>query len=136
LIKEITSTNENVRKFGRLFAGLFFLLSAYGFWTSKAYWPWTSGAAAFFGLCSLGSPGIALLRPLYIGWMMFAFVLGWINTRIILGIFFYLILTPIGLVLRLTGKDLLDERMDREASTYWKKRDPLSSDPQRCERMF
>ena len=36
----------------------------------------------------------AVLRPIYVGWMKFAFVLGWINTRLILGLFFYLILTP------------------------------------------
>ena len=95
---------------------------------------WAALVSAIFFVTSL--VGYPVLKPVYIGWMTFAFALGWVNTRLFLGLFFYLILTPMGLLVRLLGKDLLDERIDRKASSYWKKRDPAPPDPSRFERMF
>ena len=60
-----------------------------------------------------------LLRPIYIFWMRFAFILGWINTRLILIIMFYLVFTPIGLVIKLFGLDLLDRKIEKEKHSYW-----------------
>jgi hypothetical protein len=45
-------------------------------------------------------------------------------------------MTPLGLLLRLRGKDLLDEKMDRKAASYWIKRERKAFDPKRLERMF
>ena len=58
------------------------------------------------------------------------------NTRIILGIAFYLIMTPMGMLLKLLGKDLLDKRIDRNAGTYWKDREQKAFDRERYERLF
>jgi hypothetical protein len=68
--------------------------------------------------------------------MKFAALLAWVNTRLILGLFFYLVLTPVGVILRLMGKDLLDEKIDRSASSYWIKRDQAITDRSRYERLF
>lgn len=97
-------------------------------------WSWFGLAGAFFLLAGLFVQSI--LRPVYIGWMKFAFILGWVNTRILLGVFFYLIITPIGVVMRLAGKDLLDRKIDRSAKSYWKKRDRTAFDPKRMEQQF
>ena len=75
-----------------------------------------------------------LLKPVYIVWMRFAFILGWINTRIILVILFYLIFTPAGLLMRLFKIDLL-ERNNR-ADSYWKKKEKTGCDPLDYERRF
>ncbi len=134
MISSIDASRPKVRKFGILFGCIGLLVAAYGGWKGLATGPWWGAAGV---LCIIAAfAGYRLLRPLYIGWMAFAFVLGWVNTRLILGIFFYLILTPIGLILRLTGKDLLDRRIDHQASSYWVKRDPTLFDPRRCERLF
>jgi len=77
-----------------------------------------------------------ILRPIYVGWMKFAFVLGWINTRLILGIFFYLILTPVGLIMRLFGRDPLHRKFDRDATTYWAKRPPAEFKQERYQQLF
>ncbi len=60
-----------------------------------------------------------LLKPLYIMWMKFAFILSWINTRIILFIIFYLLFTPIGITMRLFGIDLLKRKIDKNNDSYW-----------------
>jgi hypothetical protein len=134
LTEGIQGTRDEVRKFGILFAVVLTAVAVYCRYLEKEYWHWfLVGAGAFLLTGHIASP---LLRPLYLGWMKFAFLLGWINTRILLGIFFYIVLTPIGVVLRLTGKDLLDRKIDRKAASYWKKRDGTATAPQQYERLF
>ena len=70
----------------------------------------------------LGAATPALLKPVYIVWMKFAYLLGWVNTRLILLIIFYLVFTPIGLVMRLCGIDPLERKINKKAGSYWKKR--------------
>lgn len=77
-------------------------------------------ALIFLGLGHFAS---AILRPVYIVWMKLAFILGWINTRLILIILFYAIFTPMGLVMRLLRIDPLDRKIDKEADTYWRRKE-------------
>ena len=60
-----------------------------------------------------------ILRPLFILFSYLGFILGWIMTRIILIILFYLIFTPIGLLMRLFGKKLLDTSFDKKKESFW-----------------
>ena len=127
-------TAEEVRKFGILFTGVCAVGVAYLLYKGNPSWQWFAAGGAFFLITGLFL--VPVLRPVYIGWMKFAQVLGWINTRILLGVFFYLVLTPIGVLLRLFGKDLLEERIDRSAKTYWIRRESQPFDPKRYERLF
>ena len=52
-------------------------------------------------------------------------MLGWINTRLILFIIFYLVFTPIGLVMRLFGVDLLDKKIDKNKNSYWRRKEKV-----------
>jgi len=90
--------------------------------------------AVVFFLPGLLAP--AILRPVYALWMKFAAILAWINTRIILGLTFYLVFTPIGLILRLLGKDLIKQKWDSKAKTYWIEREPVAFDPSRYEKQY
>ena len=74
-----------------------------------------------------------ILKPVYIIWMKIASVLSWINTRLILCLIFYLVFMPIGLVLRLCGKDLLDRKIQKDSNSYWKKKEIA---PANYERQF
>ncbi|MDD5109061.1 MAG: SxtJ family membrane protein [Candidatus Omnitrophica bacterium] len=65
----------------------------------------------------------SLLYPLYISWMKLALVLSWINTRLVLFLMFYFIFTPIGVILKLLRKDLLDIKINKAEKTYWRKKD-------------
>lgn len=85
-----------------------------------------------FVIIAFTLPG--LLRLVYIIWMRFASILGWVNTRIILTIIFYLIFTPAGLAMRLFGIDLLEIKKKEE--TYWKKKEKMDFDPLSYERRF
>ena len=65
-----------------------------------------------------------------------AHALGWFNTRLILTVMFYLLFTPIGLVLRLLGKDLLNRKIEPNAETYWIDREEEAFDRKRYEKQF
>lgn len=83
------------------------------------------GAGGIFLLLGLAAP--RALGLVYRPWMKLAAAMGWVNTRILLGLMFFLVFTPIALVRRALGRDPLDLRFDeksRAASTYWKRKAP------------
>jgi hypothetical protein len=115
--------HQQERQFGLLFAVVFLIVA---FWPLWPVWPrpmpgvvWL-GAAAASALLGLLTP--RLLTPLYTAWMALGHVLGWINARIILGLVFFVVVTPTALLMRLTGKNLLGLKRHTAAS-YWVERD-------------
>ena len=109
---------QELRKFGLVFAGMFILIFGLllpWIWDkSSPMWPWI--VAAVFIAAALLVP--MALGPVYRLWMKIGHVLGWINTRIILGIMFFLMFAPVALLLRLLRKDMLRQRLDTAATTY------------------
>ncbi len=106
------------RQFGFLFAAVFAIVAFWPLWPLRApnlYW--LAGAGAWLAAALIYPK---MLAPLYKAWMAFGHALGWLNTRVILGIVFFLLVTPIGLIMRLLGKDSL--RL-RRAGSYWVVRD-------------
>ena len=77
-----------------------------------------------------------ILKPLYIFWMGLAFVLSWINTRLILITVFYLVITPIALLIRLSGRDFLDRKLERDRGSYWKAKEGSSQGLAGYEKRF
>ena len=94
----------------------------------------TSVISLVFFVFTLIAPN--LLRPIYIIWMRLAFMLGWINTRLILFIMFYLIFTPIGLAIRLLRVDLLDRKIYKNRKSYWRKKEGRVFNPLDYEKQF
>lgn len=82
--------------------------------TTMPIWPWL--IASMLWLPALFYP--CVLQPVYTSWMKVGHVLGWINTRIILGLLFYLIVLPMGLIMRLFGFDPMARKKDQESSSY------------------
>lgn len=78
------------------------------------YWPWY--IAGTLWVMAVVLP--AALNPVYHIWMRFGLVLGWINTRIILGFLFYALFTPISLLLFLMRKDPMRRKKESEAESY------------------
>lgn len=96
----------------------------------KPTWPWVVAFALW--IPALLFP--AGLRPVYKAWMKFSEALGYVNSRIILFIFFYIILMPFGLVLRLFGFDPMRRKLDDSSSYRIESKVPGS--PQSMERPF
>jgi hypothetical protein len=76
------------------------------------------------------------LLPLYRGWMYVATGVGWFNTRLLLGLIFFLLFLPLGLVFRVLGKDPLARKVDGKRESYWNTRESPPLDPKNYERQF
>ena len=123
-----------VKKFGILFGVICSGIALYLYLTDGSTWRWVVLPALFFFGTGLFAQRI--LRPIYTVWMKFAHAVAWFNTRVLLGLFFYLVMTPMGVIMRLAGKDFLQERIDRSAASYWVKREDNEFDRDRYRRLF
>ena len=125
------------RVFGLVVGGILALLGASGvvFSTSAAWYSDLSlglGGALF--MAAIVAPEI--LRPLNVAWMRLGWLLGKIVNPIVLGIMFFLVLTPLAVGLRLTGKSPIKGRFDPSVETYWRRRDTAGSEPNSMKRQF
>jgi hypothetical protein len=77
-------------------------------------WPWLVSGA----LWTLGLIRADALIYIYRAWMAFGLVMGWINTRIILGLIFYLVFFPVGLIMRLLGNDPMTQKLEASIHSY------------------
>lgn len=125
------------RAFGFVFAAFFTLLFALAWWRGHAD-TWAArgalGLAALFLVIAVFAP--AVLAPLNQLWTRFGLLLHAITSPVVLGLVFFLVVTPLGLLARLCGKDFLRLRWAREARTYWIARIAPGSTPEGLKRQF
>jgi len=133
-IKNIQTGKKNLQSFGITIGVIFLISSGYLFYKeNESLHIFIYLASSFIGL------GLILpkfLKPIYVIWMIFAIILGWFMTRIILSLLFFIVLTPIGLTLRILGKDLLDLNKQDKRESYWNKRDSSIEQNQDYRKQF
>ena len=121
-----------LRKVLRQFAGLclvvFGAIVALGLWRGRPTTVTTAIAAAGIAVGLVGLVWPAAVRWIYTGWMIAVFPIGWTISRLMLAILFYLVFTPIALVFRLIGRDVLRVRQQDVASHWTPKPGPTSTD--------
>jgi hypothetical protein len=122
------------RGFGLVFAGFFALMSGLSWWRGHTAWHWALPVAAAFLVAALTFPRV--LAPLNKLWLKIGLLLYRVVNPIVLGLLFFMTITPIGLVMRLSGKDFLRLRLDREAKSYWIDRAPPGPPPQTMKNQF
>lgn len=133
-ILSLKATTPELRKLG-LTIGIFLLvIASFLWWKQRPGFPYFAYAGG--GVILLGLAAPILLKPVYKAWMAFAVVMGFMMTRVILTILFFGLFTPISLIAKLLGKDLLEERWEPNATTYWVKRPATNLDPKSAENMF
>ncbi len=115
-----------------LFCALVGFLVLRGGWSTPAFAIWGTGIV--LGL--LGAAVPPLIRPVFVVLMVVAYPIGWVISHIVLMIAFYLVLTPIGLVLRGMGRDPLDKGLrPKTQGSFWLDREP-TRDPGRYFRQY
>ena len=127
-------TKKELCKFGVTVGVVFCLLGALLCWRGKGYYYYFLILGGAFIIPALVVPMI--LRPVEKVWMGAAKCMGWVMTRVILSILFYLVLTPVGLIAKLVGKDFLDLEFDRNAESYWIPKEPVKTGKERYENQF
>ena len=105
------------RSFGLVMGAACLLFAGLGLWAGSAYWPIWAGAAVAFGSLAWLWPG--LLYPLNRVWFWLGLALHRVVNPVVMGVLFFIVITPVGLLMRLTGKRPLGLDFEPEASSYW-----------------
>ena len=116
-IKNIKSEKSDLRKFGITIGVILLVISGILLWKEKESFQifLAIGITLFFTAIAIPS----VLKPVYWIWMIFAIILGWFMTRVILSLLFYVVFTSIGLTLRFFGKQYLELQWDKSKESYW-----------------
>ena len=112
-----TGSNKN---FGIVFFIVFILIAVWPLIDGQSLRVWSLIVSLIFLV--LGLLNSKLLNPLNLAWVKFGKILGKVVAPIVLGVIYFIIVTPIGLFLRLFGKDLLQIKFSKNNS-YWIKRE-------------
>ena len=110
-------TKKTLRQFGLMVGGVFLLIGLWPFvWRQEPVRLWAVVPGSLLAVAGLVVPTV--LKQVYQGWMWVGHITGWVNTRIILGVLFYGVVTPMGLVMKLTGRDPMRRGYEPDARTY------------------
>ena len=122
-IQQDDVTKSDLRKFGLIMGAMIALIFGLLFpWIADKTlenwprWPFIT-MVVFWALALLFPESLRRVNEL---WLKVGNVLGWINSRIILGVMFYLLIFPIGLLLKLFGKDSMNRKLDKGTDSYRK----------------
>ena len=111
------------RNFGLVFFIVFLIVSTWPLTNEEPVRIWSAIISSVFLI--LGLMNSKLLTPLNKLWFKFGMILGAIVSPVVMGVVFFLVVTPIGLIMKIMGKDLLNKKYDKKKRTYWIKRDTL-----------
>ena len=111
------------RNFGLVFFIIFLIVSLWPLTYEGPIRIWTVIISLVFLI--LGLMNSKLLTPLNKLWFKFGTILGVIVVPVVMGVVFFLVVTPIGLVMKIMGRDLLNKKYDKKKRTYWIKRETL-----------
>jgi hypothetical protein len=115
----------NPRKFGLIFSAGMTTLGSILLWRGRSAGPYVLGVAASVAFLALVAPRV--LVPLE---KVLARIVRWVSatlTYVVLGLMYYLVITPLAAVIRLLGQDLLEMKIDPKTESYWKEVEPSGS---------
>jgi hypothetical protein len=122
------------RSFGFVFTAFFALVGAWSWWSGGGFAPWGFAIAAAVLVVALAVP--RMLAPFNRAWMKLGELLHPVANFVVLGAIFLLIFVPVGLAMRLAGRDALRRRFDPAAKSYWIPRTPPGPDPSGLPNQF
>lgn len=133
-IKNINYDKKELVKFSRVMFGALLIISGLLFYFDKSSYIYFIILSVLFLIIGLSFPSV--LKPVYKAWMTLAVILGFIMTRVILSILFYIVITPIGIIGRIFGKKFIEKNYDKNKNSYWNYRTIKTKTKEEYERQF
>ena len=119
-IRNIKSGKKELRNFGFTVGIVLLLIAGVLFYKNNNLFISFAYIAGVFIVLGFLFP--QLLKPIYFIWMIFAVVIGWIMTRLILSILFFVIISIIRLIAGIFGKSFLELNISKDSKSYWNHR--------------
>jgi len=129
-----TVKGSSNRVFGIVFTVVFAVVGLFPLLNGAALRWWAVGVAALFLVAAIAYPKI--LSSLNHLWTRFGLLLHRVVNPIVMGLLFFLVVTPIALLMRIFGKRPLQLKTDPHAQTYWIPRDPPGPEPETMKQQF
>jgi hypothetical protein len=134
LRRERAIEGSSDRSFGLVFAGFCTLMAGVGAWRAGHRWPYWLGAAVFFAVMAFVFP--RGLSPLNRVWTKLGLLLFRVVNPVVMFVLYTTTILPMGLLMRLAGRDPLRLRFDAEAPSYWIPREPPGPAPETMKNQF
>ena len=134
LVRDEAVTGSSDRAFGIVFTVVFVIVGLWPLLGDGGVRPWALITAGSILAVSVIYPSV--LAPLNRLWMRFGLLLHRITNPLIMGLVFFVTVTPTALIMRLLGKDPLHRKIDREAASYWIDRRPPGPSPETMKNQF
>ena len=138
-LHELLERHETVigpsdRNFGVTFAVVFTAIGLLSLWKQNYFASYWLGAALAFGGLAVLYPMV--LRPLNRVWLLIGLTLHQVITPVIMGLIFFVVITPFGLIMRAMGKDPLRLKRNEAVRSYWILRQPPGPAPETLKNQF
>ena len=133
-LRSIRCQKSDLRKFGISVGLVLSLIAVVLFFIGKPSFQFFIYTGLALILSGILTPSV--LKPLYWPWMIFATILGWIMTRVILGTLYYLVITPIGLMVRVFGLLSINVKWQTDKESYWNKKEEKERNKKTYEKQF
>jgi len=122
----IPTEQSSEKSFGIVFSIVFFIVGLYPLVNSEGLRIWALIVSVVFLLLAFVTPKVLTLPNKL--WFKFGMLLGSIIAPVVMALVYFVTVLPTGLIMRLLGKDLLKQKLDKNAKSYWIKRDePMGS---------
>ena len=127
--------DQEARRFGWMLPIVLGLIAGVSYWRGHA-----TTANVLVAIGAGGFAGSVIVPSLWLrffkAWMRLAEAMGFVMTRVLLGVFYFVIVTPVGLVMRLSGRDPLNTSFRDGKPTYWIDKDPVEATLDRYRKQF
>ena len=133
-VKKIDSSKKKLREFGLVVGGVLCALGILLWWRGRGTSPYFLTPGILLVITGAVIP--VILKPIQKAWMTLAILMGWVMARVLLSVLFFFAITPIGLILSLTGKDILDQKLEPQKQSYWKIRPQTPRVPSDYEKQY
>ena len=118
--RQVSTEQSSEKSFGLVFSIVFLIVALYPLLTSAGLRMWALVASIIFLLLAFLAPKILVLPNKL--WFKFGLLLGSIIAPIVMAVVYFITVLPTGIIMRLLGKDLLQQKLDKNAKSYWFKR--------------
>ncbi len=126
IVKHMEVQKGSERSFGVVFSIVFLIVALYPLINSQSIHLWALVVSAVFFLLAFVAPKVLVLPNRF--WFKFGILLGSIIAPIVMTLVYFITVLPTGLIMRLLGKDLLKQKLDKNAKSYWIERsEPMGS---------